>query len=166
LDGSYHPVTIHGVCHCLDINVNLLLLSTFLHNEGMSISGSLDQMVLCVCGKPPLVFTPTKPCVTLFSVNSGLLPHDVAQAVLSLGKIDYDTMHCCFAHPFHNVLKHACKHTVNFLSMHNHKPSGICAGCAQGKLPNWLYTHNEKQASVPFEIIHLDLKSYPINSVN
>jgi hypothetical protein len=88
----------------------------------------------------------------------------MAQAVLSLGKIDYDTMHCCFAHPFHNVLKHACKHTVNFLSMHNHKPSGICAGCAQGKLPNWLYTHNEKQASVPFEIIHLDLKSYPINS--
>jgi hypothetical protein len=73
-------------------------------------------------------------------------------------------MHCCFAHPSHNVLKHARKHTANFPSMHNHKPSGICAGCAQGKLPNESYTHNEKQASVPFEIVHSDLKSYPVNS--
>jgi hypothetical protein len=164
LDGSYCPVTIHGVRHCPDINVNLLLLGTFLRKEGMSVSGLSDQMVLRLHSKPYLVFTPTKPGATLFGVNSEFLPCDMAQAAPTLDEINYDTMHCCFAHPSHDVLKHACKHTANFPSMHDHKPTGICAGCAQGKLPNQSYTQNEKRASVPFEIVRSDLKSYPVNS--
>jgi hypothetical protein len=73
LDGSYRPVTIHGVRHCPDINVNLLSLGTFLCKEGMSVSGSSDQMVLRLHGKPYLVFTPTKPGATLFGVIRALL---------------------------------------------------------------------------------------------
>jgi hypothetical protein len=161
-DGSFCVVTIPGVCHIPDLKVNLLLLGCFLC-DGMSVSGSEDQMDLQRNGKTHLMFYPTKPGSTIFSINSEALPLDVALATLTPKEIDYNTMHCCFAHPSHDVLNHARKHTANFLSMHNHKSDDICAGCAQGKLPNWCYPKNKKQASVPFKIIHSNLKSYPIN---
>jgi hypothetical protein len=68
----------------------------------------------------------------------------VALATSTPKEVNYDTMHRCFAHPSHDVLKHARKHTANFPSMHDHKSDDICAGCAQGKLPNRSYPKNEK----------------------
>jgi len=40
----------------------------------------------------------------------------------------------------------------------------ICPGCVQGKMPNKAFPPTETRATEPFELIHSDLKSFPINS--
>ena len=40
----------------------------------------------------------------------------------------------------------------------------ICPGCAKGKLPNKKFPPTEQCTTRTFELIHLDLKSFPIES--
>ena len=40
----------------------------------------------------------------------------------------------------------------------------VCPGCQLGKQPNHPFTHNEMHATKPFELVHSDLKSFPVES--
>jgi len=40
----------------------------------------------------------------------------------------------------------------------------FCPGCAQGKMPNKAFPPTKTRATEPFELIHSDLKSFPIDS--
>jgi len=40
----------------------------------------------------------------------------------------------------------------------------VCPGCALGKMPNRAFPENERRASKPFELVHSDLKSFPVTS--
>jgi hypothetical protein len=164
LNRGYQTVCIRNVCYVPDLTTRLLSLGTFLA-EGMNVQGDNRRLILEHKGKPFMVFEPRGPRDTLFGVNSENFSEDVAKALKTIHNVDYDTMHRRFAHPSDEVLKHARSHTVGFPNVVFHK-SGICAGCVLGKMANRPFSLNETRAERPFELIHSDLKSYPVKSVH
>ena len=58
-----------------------------------------------------------------------------------------------------------CNHMCNFpFSIEFPKEDTICPGCTKGKMPACTYHPDLCHASKPFELIHLDIKSFPILS--
>ena len=80
-------------------------------------------------------------------------------------KADYDLMNRQFGHPSKEVLQHAKDNTKGFPDgIKIPSDSGICPGCAQGKMPAASHPPSTTRATKPFERIHSDLKSFPIPS--
>ena len=73
-------------------------------------------------------------------------------------------MHQRFGHPLKEALRCACKHTQRFLDIHFPTEDCVCPGCALGKMPNRAFPENERRATKPFELVHSDLKSFPVLS--
>jgi hypothetical protein len=164
LNGNYHAVRICGVRYIPNMSTRLLSLGTF-RQEGMNICGDELRLVLDKKGKPFMVFQPSGPCDTPFGVNSETFSKDVAQALKTVHNVDYDIVHQRFAHPSDEVLKHARSKPIGFPDVVFNR-TGICPGCALGKMANQPYPVSEKRAARAFEMIHSDLKSYPIQSVH
>ena len=79
--------------------------------------------------------------------------------------ITYDIMYKQLGHPSKDVLKYACDHTCNFPSFIEFpKEDTICPGYIKGKMLACAYHPDSCHASKPFELIHLDIKSFPILS--
>jgi hypothetical protein len=106
LNNGYQTVCIWDVRYVPDLTTRLLSLGTFLA-EGMNVQGDDRRLILEHKGKPFMVFEPRGPRNTLFGVNSEKFSEDVATALKTIHNVDYDTMHCRFAHPSDEVLKHA-----------------------------------------------------------
>jgi hypothetical protein len=162
LNGKFCHVRINGVRYVPELNTRLLSLGTFL-SEGMNVRGDNKRLVLENDGKTFMVFEPRGPRDTIYGVNLEPLSGEVAKALKTIHNVDYDIMHKRFAHPSDDVLRHARSKTMEFPDVVFH-PDGICRGCAMGKMPNRHFTTNDKRANKPFELIHSDLKSYPIKS--
>jgi hypothetical protein len=62
------------------------------------------------------------------------------------------------------VLLKARKHLKDFPEIEFPTEEHLCPGCAMGKMTNRPFPPSTKRASQPFELIHSDLKSYPIDS--
>ena len=74
-------------------------------------------------------------------------------------------MHKWLGHPSKDVLKHVWDHTCNFpSSIEFPKEDTICSGCIKDKMPAHAYHPDYYCANKPFELIHLDIKSFPILS--
>ncbi len=74
-------------------------------------------------------------------------------------------MHKHLGHPSKDILTNAPKHIKGFskdLEVPSNSP--VCPGYAQGKMPASAYPPSETRATVPFEHIHSDLKSFPMVS--
>ena len=79
--------------------------------------------------------------------------------------ITYDIMHKQLEHPFKDVLKYACNHMCNFpSSIKFPKEDTICPGCMKGKMLAYTYHLDSCWVSKLFELIHSDIKSFPILS--
>ena len=79
--------------------------------------------------------------------------------------LNNDIMHKQLRHPSKDVLKHVCNHMCNFpYSIKFLKEDTICPGCVKGKMLACTYHPDSHHASKPFELIHLDIKSFPILS--
>jgi hypothetical protein len=102
---------------------------------------------------------------TIFWLNARHLTEASLLASKTVHEVDYDLMHCRFGHPSKNVLRRESDNTKNF-------PSGIiypkvdliCKGCAEGKMPSSSFPQSESRVTRPFEKIHMDLKSMPVES--
>ena len=79
-------------------------------------------------------------------------------------KITYDIFHKHFGHPSKEVIQHAKKHITNMPEIEIPSEDSTCPGCAKGKLSNWAFPPIEWCAICAFELIHSDLKSFPIES--
>ena len=79
-------------------------------------------------------------------------------------KITYDILPKHFGHPLKEVIRHAKKHVTNMPEIEIPSEDSICPGCTKGKLPNWAFPPIERRATHAFKLIHLDLKSFPIES--
>jgi hypothetical protein len=111
------------------------------------------------------VFLKFKPCQdgdTIYCIKS--LPNNERIAYSMPHTSNYQIWHKRFAHPLRDVLKHAQKHTEGFSQVKFLHEESICHGCAQGKMPLQAFPKNPKRASRLFELIHSDLKSFPIES--
>jgi hypothetical protein len=74
-------------------------------------------------------------------------------------------MHRRLGHPSKDVLRHARSKTKGFpqeLDFPHEAP--VCPGCTQGKMPSLAHLPSDSRASAPFEKIHSDLKSFPVES--
>ena len=72
-------------------------------------------------------------------------------------------MHQRLSHPSDEVLRHAFRYIKDFPKVEIPEKH-ICPGCAQGKMTNKSFPTSTTRATKPFELIHSDLKMFPIES--
>ena len=72
-------------------------------------------------------------------------------------------MHQCLSHPSSEVMRRAFRYVKNFPKVEIPEKH-ICPGCAQGKMTNKSFPTSNMRATEPFELIHSDLKMFPIVS--
>jgi len=152
-------VRIYPVFYVPDLNSRLLLLGTF-PTGGLHMRGSDHKIILYDDKKEFLSFHPCTAGDTIFTVSTIAGLQIQPKTIYS---IDYQTVHRRLAHPSDEVLRRAKKHIKDFPEIQIPKEH-ICPGCAQGKMPQKSFAPSGLRASKPFELIHSDLKSFPIES--
>jgi hypothetical protein len=162
--GKYRSVCLSHVQYVPDLTTRLLSLGTFLRS-GMTVTGDGDRLILRHNNREYMVFEPRVLRDTLYGVNSKEFTEVTAMVAKTVNSVTYDTMHQRFAHPASEVLKHARKHTKGLPDVVP-SPPGICPGCAKGKMANRSYPASNTRATAPFDLVHSDLKSYPIAGVH
>ena len=102
---------------------------------------------------------------TLFWLRARVTPAANLLAKSTVFIVEYELLHCRFGHPSKDVLRKAAENTSNFpknIKFPKHDP--ICRGCAEGKMPSASFPPSQSWATRPFEIVHTDLKSFPVLS--
>jgi len=87
----------------------------------------------------------------------------VDSKIKTVYSVDFETMHQQLAHPSKDVMRQAGKYLKDFPKIEI-PMEHICPGCVQGKMPNKAFPPTETRAIEPFELIHSDLKLFPIDS--
>ena len=131
-------------------------------NDGLHSRGSSQEIVIYTkTNERFLTFYPREIGDNIYTIYTSFSeeenhPHTIY-------KMDFETMHRRLAHPSNEVLRKAGEHTKDFPDIEIQE-SHVCPGCAQGKMTNKSFPASEKRAAEPFELIHSDLKSFPIES--
>jgi len=157
-------VRIFPVYHTPDLTVRLLSLGVFMQ-MGFHIAGTREYIAVMQKTKPFLLFHPRLPKDSIFVVRA--LKSQDAKIFGELGTIhsvDYETLHRRMAHPSKDVIKKARKHLKDFPNVVIPEEDHICPGCLKGKMVNRPFLPTERRATKPFQLIHSDLKSFPIDS--
>jgi len=84
--------------------------------------------------------------------------------VVTIHIADYDIWHKQLGHVFPKVLSKMPMCTQKFPQVQTLKFIPICPGCAQGKMKSKSFLESQSHAIRLFELIHLDLKSFPVES--
>jgi hypothetical protein len=144
-----------------DLNTRLLSLGQFLQS-GLHSWGSARTISLHKGDDDFIAFYPRSKTNTIYVVKS-LLGAKVDSMVETIYTIDFETMHRQLVHPSNDVLRKAGKYTKDFPNIQI-PTEHICPGCAQGKISNKTFPSSGLRATEPFELIHSDLKLFPIDS--
>ena len=146
------------------LNVKLLSLGTFLQN-GHQCTGTNDYIQVMKNFRPFLIFKPRESGDSIYVIRSLAAKEAELHSVIStIHKVDYEIIHRRMAHPSKDVLQKARKHLKDFPKIEIPAEDHICPGCAQGKMTNRPFPATPRRATRPFELIHSDLKSFPIES--
>jgi len=157
-------IRIFPVYYTPDLTVQLLSLGVFMQ-MGFHIAGTREYIAVMQKTKPFLLFHPRLPKDSIFVVRA--LKSQDAKIFGGLGTIhsvDYETLHRRMAHPSKDVIKKARKHLKDFPDVVIPEEDHICPGCLKGKMVNRPFLPTERRATKPFQLIHSDLKSFPIDS--
>src|ERR1700753_1011293 len=153
-------VRIHPVYYVPDLSCRLLSLGQFL-KSGLLSRGSAREISLREKNNSEFMnFTPRSENDTIYVVRSLIGSNPQIQTVYS---VDFNTLHRRLAHPSNDVMRKAGKHIKDFPNIDIPSES-ICPGCEQGKMPSKTFPPSGARASKPFELIHSDLKSFPVES--
>ncbi len=127
----------------------------------MHISGDAQSISLLNKSTPIITCKPLYNGSTIFVLEANLVQLD--KSALVIYKADYELMHKRLGHPSKDVLTNASK-CIKGLPKDLEVPfnSPVYPGCAQGKMPVSAHPPSETRATVPFEHIHSDLKSFPV----
>ena len=82
----------------------------------------------------------------------------------TMSTVNYELLHCHMGHPSRDVLRVGQKHIYDFLDVNIPFNEPVCSGCELGKQSNHPFTHNEMCVTKLFELVHSDLKSFPVES--
>jgi len=153
---------IYPVMYIPGLSAKLLSMGCFLQNR-QEVHGNLKQITFhdAITHKPLLSAYPRSPWDTIYWV----LPQEIERAyVATIFKVDYKTWHKRLGHPSKDVLKCAkeLKDFPNDLVFPEHSP--LCRGCAEGKMHSKSFPESDSQATKPFQLVHSDLKEFPIES--
>jgi len=173
--GVKHTVTtcLHPIFHIPGIAQQLLSLGQFLQ-EGYTMTGDKSTISFWKDSRiiPRMSLHPheyrdmsVSSSKTIYWLSCRVLTAKASMAMSMVKSLDYHTMHQHFGHASKKVLRHAPDATVNY-------PKGIkiptddkpCRGCAEGKMPSRTFSPSDTRATKPFEKIHMDLKSFPVDS--
>ena len=92
-----------------------------------------------------------------------LLGADITAQFATIYSIGFEIMHHRLAHPSKDVIIKAKKHIKDFPDVQVLKEH-LCPGCGQGKMTNKAFPPSNLRASEPFELMHSDVITYPIES--
>jgi transposase InsO family protein len=154
---------LYPVFYIPEITGRLLSVGELLQ-RGLRVYGDAQSLVLHRKGSPvPLIQgVPAFAGHTIYWLDSKIADTSAHATVYA---VDYTLLHKRFGHPSKDVLRHAKSHTKGFpQSLDFPKEAPVCPGCAQGKMPSQSHSQSESRASAPFEKIHSDLKSFPVES--
>ena len=155
-------IRISPVYYIPDLTTRLLSLGQFMRS-GLSSRGSARSItVYDKEGKDLLTFHPRHENDSIYVIWS-LVGRQNCAEVSTIYAVDFEVMHRRLAHPSNDVMRRAGRHIKDFPDVQVPKEH-LCPGCAQGKMTNKSFPPSEVRASVPFELIHSDLKSFPIES--
>jgi len=138
-----------------------ITLGAFLR-DGFSVSGNRNLIMLNTRnGKDFMLFRPRVPGDTIFVLQTVDWINYCNNAYSTANPVDFNTLHRHFGHPSKEALRHAKEHITNFPQIEFPKDSPFCPGCARGKMPNKSFLPLLHHAIHPFQLIHLDIKSFP-----
>ena len=152
-------VRLYPVYYVPELTTRLLSLGQF-HCSSLNLRGSARKITLHgPDGQMFLTFIPRTKTSTIY-VPRSLLPGKVDYN-LSIHVIDFKVMHHCLTHPSLEVLRKAGKYVKGFPDI-NIPSEHFCPSCAQGKMTQKAFPPSKTRANEPFEIIHSDLQTYPV----
>jgi len=161
---SGSTIRLQPVYHVPGLTSRLLSMGTFLA-QGFQAIGTQSFIRIVRAGQPFLTFVPRYEGDSIYVIRSlAAKEAELHSAVETVYKIDYEIMHKRMAHPSKDVIIHARKHLKDFPEVEVPSKENLCPGCAQGKMSNRPFPANPRRANAPFELIHSDLKSFPIES--
>ena len=133
--------------------------------SGYTSTGNNKSIRIMKGSKSFLTFNPRQEKDSLYVIKS-YMPNktDIHMAINTIYGVDFDIIHRRLAHPSKEVLLKARKHLEDFPEIEFPKEEHLCPGCAQGKMTNRSFPPSTRRASQPFELIHSNLKSFPIDS--
>ena len=154
-----HLLDLHGTWHIPNLGVHLISLGQLL-NHGAKVQGDMHQInVLYGDGILLAPFTPGHLDSNMYTLES--LP---LKGLTMTCTLTYDIVHYCLGHPSKDMICHAHKHMWNFPDVEIPNTDSICPGYTMGKLPNRSFPPSECHATHTFELIHLNIKSFPTES--
>src|SRR6202000_3384537 len=158
-------IRLSPVYHIPSLTCHLLSLGTFLQG-GYTCKGNEKTIQIVKGSTPFLTFQPRINKNSLYVLKSIVAndSNEIHMVINSVYEIDYEVLHRRLAHPSREVLLKARKHLKDFPAIDFPIVERICQGCLQGKMTNRPFFPSTKRASQPFELIHSDLKSFPIES--
>ena len=157
-------VRINPVYHVPTLSCQLLAMGKFLQSGYTSTGNSTSIRIMKGSGTF-LTFNPRREKDSLYVIKS-LKPDetDIHMALNTIYGVDFDIIHRRLVHPSKEVLLKARKHLKDFPEIDFPKEEHLCPGCMQGKMSNRSFPPSTRRASQPFELIHSDLKLFPIDS--
>ena len=155
-------VRLSPVYHVPDISHRLLSLGQFL-KSGLFSRGSAREISLYEEETEFLTFHPRTEDDSIYVIRTLLGAQLTAAKIETIYSADFEIMHRRLAHPSKEVIQKAGKHVKDFPHVEIPKEH-LCTGCAQGKMTNKTFPPSNTRATAPFELIHSDLKTFPIES--
>ena len=150
-----------NVIYASSFHSRLLSMTLFLL-QGLRVEGDARRISLLKGSK--IIFS----CFPAFKGDRSFWLHKYHREIVAdncVYAVNYDLMHRHLGHPSKDVLSHARDNTNNFPSgIKIPSESPVCPGCAQGKMPAGSHPHSESRATAPFERVHSDIKSLPVES--
>ena len=96
-------------------------------------------------------------------VIQSLLGTEVDYSLSTVYNMDFEIMHQRLTYPSSEVLQKAGKYVKDFPDI-KIPSEHFCPGCVQGKMTQKPFPASKTRATELFELIHLDLKIYPVES--
>ena len=116
-------------------------------------------------GDTVLEFHPHTSDPNIYWLNVKIIKDQKSLSNLALLAHGYDLWHEQLGHPSQEVLHQVSRNTSGMPSnVSISKEVPICRGCSQGKMTSSSFLESLTQAAVPFNLIHMDLKTLPILS--
>ena len=154
---------LYPVLHIPNISTQLLSIGEFLQ-QGLCIHGNAHEICLDYKHDTLMTCKPLQDGQTTYWLDATI--SNVEKIVEQyIYMVDYNLMHKYLGHPSKDVMLHT-QDQLNSFPKNVIIPSNspVCPGCVQGKMPASTHPPSKTRASVPFECIHSDLKSFPMVS--
>ena len=146
------------------LHIWLLSVGTFLQT-GLHCKGTASSIRILNGFLSFLTFYPRNEISSVCVIRS-LAAQEVNLfgAMNMIYKVEFEIIHQRLGHPSKDVLQKARKHLKDFPEIKIPPGDHLRPGCTQGKMSNRPFPVTTKRASKPFELIHSNLKSFPIKS--